>query len=293
MISLPVCLSASSTFSATHFHDFHGGNQHISSVFRIQERRIVPELLHCHTTLQKIYSKSPLNSTTNNDQKMAPTVEHCMSLLTKLDFSQTDCIAPLVSKLLGILILVGAVGLKLPQIIGIYQTMDVEGLSPTSFYSEVPLVMSNVAYNYLQGNPFSSYGENVFILIQNLILVMLLWAYMKQKPTVNHMITILAFFVAVGVGSVHLPQKYQYLLPMSSLPLLLASRIPQIIQNFQNQSTGSLSLITNFLTFAGSLARVFTTIQEVGMDYSLLVGFFLGCSTSGILLLQVRQCRVI
>ena len=223
---------------------------------------------------------------------MAPpplTAEYCMQLLMKLDFSRTDCVAPLVSKLLGGLILVGALGLKLPQIINIYRTGDVEGLSATSFYSEVPLVMSNVAYNVLQGNPFSSYGENVFILVQNLALVVLLWMFMKDKPTVGHMGAVLLFFVAVAVGSLHLPAQYQYLLPLSNLPLLLASRVPQIVQNFRNQSTGQLSVITNFLTFAGSLARVFTTIQEVGMDYSLLAGFFFGCSTSGILLLQVRE----
>ena len=218
---------------------------------------------------------------------MASSAEACFELLTKFNVPTSECIAPLVSKLLGMAILVGAIGLKLPQIINIYQTGDVEGLSPTSFYSEVPLVMSNVAYNYLQGNPFSSYGENVFILVQNLVLVMLLWMFMKEKPTISHMIGVLGMFAAVGMGSMHLPKEYWYLLPLSNLPLLLASRIPQIIQNFRNQSTGSLSLITNFLTFAGSLARVFTTIQEVGMDYSLLLGFFLGCSTSGLLLLQI------
>jgi uncharacterized protein with PQ loop repeat len=91
-------------------------------------------------------------------------------------------------------ILAGSVLLKLPQILSIYNSKDVEGLVPSSFYSEVvsmcclcwmstvqtnlsllifsqPLVTTNIVYNYLQGNPFSSYGENVFILVQNLILV--------------------------------------------------------------------------------------------------------------------------
>ena len=213
--------------------------------------------------------------------------EECLKSFATFDFSKSDCFAILISKLLGILILVGAVGLKLPQIINIYQTKDVEGLVPTSFYSEVPLVLTVVIYNYLQGNPFSSYGENVFILIQNLVLVFLLWKNMAKPPSFGFMALVLTFFVAVGIFSLYLPTDYQFVLPLSGLPLVLISRVPQIIANFKNGSTGQLSVITSFLTFAGSLARVFTTIQEVGWDMSLLVGFFIGCSTSGILLLQV------
>ena len=103
------------------------------------------------------------------------------------------------------------------------------------------------------------------------------------------MIGILAFFGAVAYGSLQLPPSLWSFLPLSNLPLLLISRVPQIIQNFKLRSTGQLSGITTFLIFAGSLARVFTTIQEVGWDFSLLTGYFLGLSTSGILLLQVRR----
>lgn len=215
-------------------------------------------------------------------------------LFVNLNFSNTSCMTFLISKLLGVLILAGSVLLKLPQIINIYSTKDVEGLSPTSFYTEVPLVITNVVYNVLQGNPFSSYGENVFILVQNLILVFMLWTYMspKTKPTIPTMVGILAFFGIVAFGSLQLPPSLWFCLPLSNLPLVLISRIPQIIQNFKLRSTGQLSGITTFLIFAGSLARVFTTIQEVGWDFSLLTGFFFGLSTSGTLLAQVRFCWI-
>ena len=211
-------------------------------------------------------------------------------LFVKFDFSNTSCITLMISKGLGVLILAGSVLLKLPQIINIYGTKDVEGLNPTSFYTEVPLVITNVVYNVLQKNPFSSYGENVFILVQNLVLVFMLWIYMspKSRPSMISMVGILAFFAAVAFGSLQLPPSLWSFLPLSNLPLLLISRIPQIIQNFKQGSTGQLSGITTFLTFAGSLARVFTTIQEVGWDFSLLIGYFLGFATSGTLLMQVR-----
>jgi uncharacterized protein with PQ loop repeat len=217
------------------------------------------------------------------------------TLFVKLNFSDSTCIALFISKALGILILAGSVLLKLPQIINIYGTKDVEGLSAFSFYTDVPLVITNVVYNVLQGNPFSSYGENVFILVQNLVLVFMLWTYMspKVKPSFLTMIGILAFFAAVAIGSLKLPPTLWSLLPLSNLPLLLISRIPQIIQNFRFSSTGQLSGITTFLIFAGSLARIFTTIQEVGWDFSLLTGFFLGFGTSGLLLLQVSCKNVV
>ena len=210
-------------------------------------------------------------------------------LFVKFNFSNTPCVTFLISKVLSVAILAGSVLLKLPQIINIYRTKDVEGLSPTSFYTEVPLVITGVVYNLLQGNPFSSYGESVFILVQNLILVFMLWTYMEQstKPSLDRRIGLLVLFGAVAYGSLQLPPNLWYLLPISNLPMLLISRVPQIIQNFRLRSTGQLSGITTFLIFAGSLARVFTTIQEVGWDFSLLLGYFFGLSTSGILLLQV------
>ena len=41
-------------------------------------------------------------------------------------------------------------------------------------------------------------------------------------------------------------------------------QVLQALTNFRNQSTGQLSLVTYFLLFAGSVARIFTSIQETG-----------------------------
>lgn len=38
-------------------------------------------------------------------------------------------------------------------------------------------MLTSVAYNYLQGNPFSTYGESAFILVQNLVIALLVWKY--------------------------------------------------------------------------------------------------------------------
>ena len=58
----------------------------------------------------------------------------------------------------------------------------------------------------------------------------------------------------------------------------------QVIANFRNGHTGQLSAITIFLLFAGSLARIFTTIQETGDKLFLiqfLTAFALNCTLMG------------
>jgi len=70
--------------------------------------------------------------------------------------------------------------------------------------------------------------------------------------------------------------------------MLLFSRLPQIYKNYTDKSTGQLSLITTLLTSAGSLIRIFTTVMDIGYDWSLIINAFIGGATSGIIFLQVN-----
>ena len=71
--------------------------------------------------------------------------------------------------------------------------------------------------------------------------------------------------------------------------MLLMSRYPKIVENYRKKRTGQLSFVTNFLTLAGSTARVFTILQEIGTDYALLLPCVLNAITSAILVLQVLR----
>jgi mannose-P-dolichol utilization defect protein 1 len=173
------------------------------------------------------------------------------------------CMSFYIAKLLGLAILGGSVALKLPQIWNIVSTKDVFGLSPLAFYSEVPLFAVSVVYNLRQGNPFTSYGENCTILVQNIILVVLLWTYSKPPPRSATMIQVVMCGLFLIVAICMVPDKYLFVLPLLNLPLSLSSRVPQIVSNFRLRSTGQLSIITTLLLFGGNVARVFTTIQEV------------------------------
>merc|ERR1711916_193752 len=71
-----------------------------------------------------------------------------------------------------------------------------------------------------------------------------------------------------------------------NIPISASSKIPQILSNFSNKSTGTLSVVTCLLNFVGSLARVFTTLQEVN-DALLLGGFVLMTALNGTLFFQI------
>jgi hypothetical protein len=186
-------------------------------------------------------------------------------------------------------ILLGSLAVKLPQIFNIVMSGDVEGISPEAFYSEVPLSIHTVMYNYRNGYPFMTYGETAIVMVQNLALVFILWKYMSPSPSSTTIFSVLSLFIGITVGCFYLPAHYLYLLPTLNLPLMIYSRLAQIIANANKRTTGQLSSITTLLTFAGSLARVFTTIQQVGYDLSLIGGFVTGACLSGILLAQVSK----
>lgn len=192
-----------------------------------------------------------------------------------------------VAKLIGYLVMMGSVGLKMPQIVNILSSRTVEGLSVTAIYSEAAISIGTVTYNILQKNPFSSYGESVFILVQNIILVVLLWIFQKPPAKLSSMLIITVVFLIAVIICLNLPTQFQFILPLMSLPLQVTGSASQVVQNFKNKSTGQLSLITVLLTFVGCCLRVFTTITEVGYDLPLLSGFVLGVLLSGILIFQV------
>ncbi|KAF0711518.1 Aste57867_5212 [Aphanomyces stellatus] len=203
---------------------------------------------------------------------------------TRFDFLQVDCGKAVVSKVLGYLIILGSFILKVPQILKIVAAGNVAGLNPSSFYLEVITFQASVVYNVIRGYPISTWGESLTILIQNIILVAMLWVYSKA-PASTQLLGV-ATFVALGAGMLHLPSEFDWVLPASSIPLSVMARIPQIFSNFKQGHTGQLAFITLFLNFGGSAARLFTTLQETG-DQVVLLGFLISMLLNGTLIAQI------
>ncbi|CAM9305958.1 unnamed protein product [Choristocarpus tenellus] len=174
-----------------------------------------------------------------------------------------ECQKALLAKLIGYVIILTSLIIKGPQIAKILSSKSVEGLSPFSFYSELTIYIINSIYFVVKGSPISAYGEILIILVQNVILVLLLWYLMVNRPSPLKIAAWVTFFVAVAMVCVSLPPELFSLLPLTGLPLTIMSKIPQISINFQNGHTGQLAAVTVCLNFVGCFVRILTTIQEV------------------------------
>ncbi|EQC29133.1 hypothetical protein SDRG_13165 [Saprolegnia diclina VS20] len=203
---------------------------------------------------------------------------------TQHDFLHVACFKAVLSKALGYAIILGSFILKLPQILKIISAKSVAGLSPSGFYLEVLVFEASVVYNFLRGYPISTWGENAVILVQNCILVFLLWVY-SSAPRSQQLLGVL-IFLGLGAAMLHLPDEHLWILPSASIPASIMSRIPQVFSNFKQGHTGQLAFVTLFLNLGGSAARLFTSLQETG-DQVQMLGFLISVALNGMLVAQV------
>lgn len=220
-------------------------------------------------------------------------------------------LAAIISKLLSLGIIAGSCLLKIPQILKIFQQKDVSGLSKSSLYLDVYSTGVTIVYNLRMNYPLLSYGENISLLIQNIVLVFCYWKFIQpsmknlkkddeskneydnelkkfqSKLSKEKIFIILFLFLIFFYSYQFLSLKYLYILPTSCFPSLILSRISQIFITFQQKNGKSLSEITLTLTLVGALVRIFTTYNEIGNDFSLLFGHFISAFLTLILLLQV------
>ncbi len=134
-----------------------------------------------------------------------------------------------------------------------------------------------LVYSYRNNFPFSTYGENFFLTIQNSVITILI-IYFPSTALRRGRANIAGAFIAVLaiVASSALllatPEPTLKLLQAATVPLGVLSKLPQITTNYRARSTGQLSVIAVGSQIAGCLARLFTTATEVG-DTMLFLGF--------------------
>ncbi|KAI7869710.1 hypothetical protein BDF14DRAFT_1779821 [Spinellus fusiger] len=212
--------------------------------------------------------------------------ETCYGSLIE-DFHITDwhCIRYALSKGLGFGIVVGSSIVKVPQILTILSKKSSEGLSLASFFIETMAYCIALAYNVRQHNPFSTFGEVVFMTLQDIAITVLILYYTQQRGLA--VVTGLGFFfILYSLSSPWMPSWWMSGLYATTIPLSLASKVPQIYANWQNTSTGQLSVFAVLNYFAGSTARVFTTWTELE-DPLMLGGNVLASLLNAVLVLQV------
>ncbi|KAI9434745.1 mannose-P-dolichol utilization defect 1 protein [Russula earlei] len=200
-----------------------------------------------------------------------------VSIIENLNIEDIDCIKYSLSKAIGISIVLGGSIMKVPQLLLILRAQSAVGLSLAAYILETSSYAITFAYSWRNGFPFSTYGENLFLTIQNVLITFLIVLYSppsSSRPFADppnptcRLITATLVVFAVGVALFVAPGGALAAAQLCTLPLSLFSKLPQIAQNYRARSTGQLS------TFACCAARLFTTAQEVN-DPLVAAGFAL------------------
>lgn len=196
-----------------------------------------------------------------------------------------DCLKIVISKGLGIGIILGSVLVKLPQILKLIGAKSAEGLSFNSILLELFALTGTIAYSIVNSFPFSAWGESLFLMIQTLTIGFLIQRY------AGNTIKGLGFVVVyLGLSAILIsPLTHRDVvtaMQASNMPAIIIGRLIQAGTNYRNGHTGQLSAISVFVLFAGSLARIFTTLQETG-DSLMAVTYIISSFCNGVLAAQV------
>ncbi|RAK86788.1 mannose-P-dolichol utilization defect 1 protein [Aspergillus costaricaensis CBS 115574] len=206
------------------------------------------------------------------------------SLVVDLDVSKDPaCTSLAISKALGIAI-VGASGIvKVPQILKLISSRSSAGVSFVSYALETASLLITLSYSVRNQFPFSTFGETALIAVQDVVVGVLVLTFAGRSAAA-------AAFIAVVAASVYALLFDQTLVDAQTMSMLqagagalgVASKAPQIYTIWREGGTGQLSAFAVFNYLAGSLSRIFTTIQEVD-DKLILYGFIAGFTLNLIL----------
>lgn len=243
-------------------------------------------------------SPAPLTARISSTSSSVMELKECYAKLLNIGLPSTECLRVLVAEMLNVVLALGSIIVKLPQVYSIVASSSVEGLSPASFYLDTLVSTLNGLYMYLKGYSFVGYADSVFSTVQNVVLVLLLWYYGKASSTssapreaIAARVAIVGGWVVLSVLALHTPADLQYLLQLAIFPLMIWSRGAQIAQNFATKSTGSLSLVSNLLLFLGASAKIFTIVSQnmssKTSDGSLITSSAIASLLSGTIVIQI------
>lgn len=201
---------------------------------------------------------------------------------------EKECISYLISKGLSIGIVALSFTSKLPQILYMIKSKDIKGLSYLSIYLDILCFVCSTLYPIHMSYPFLTYGENLIILFENLIIFFIAWKNdIQQNADKNNMTFtfIVSSFLYICYKGFLNDNAWKMVGSASTL-LSMGSRITQIINSYKEKSTGPLSTITFLLNMMGNAARIFTTMKETG-DKIMVGGFVISFLLNLIVFLQI------
>merc|ERR1719189_802140 len=143
----------------------------------------------------------------------------------------------LLSRGLGLAIIVGATCVKLPQILKIVNSGSATGISFLATVLELLAVTANGAYSFSKGFPFSSYGEAVTLSFQStLIALLILWYGGNTITTVLFSIIYGMTVFAITAPDMVSPEVLWYG-QAANIPMIVLGKLIQVVANFNQGHT--------------------------------------------------------
>ncbi|KAM5125861.1 LOW QUALITY PROTEIN: mannose-P-dolichol utilization defect 1 protein-like [Mantella aurantiaca] len=172
---------------------------------------------------------------------------------------------------------------KVPQIIKLLRSGTAEGLNFHSVLLELLALTGTMVYSVTYSFPFSA--EVLFLMIQTLIIGFLI-QHLGNRTNLG-ILFLAVYSCTVGLLlSPVVPMAMVTALQASNVPAVIVSRLIQAMTNYRNGHTGQLSAVTIAMLFLGSLARIFTSIQETG-DHLMALTYVVSSSCNGLILAQL------
>mmetsp|Transcript_9357 Transcript_9357/g.25297 ORF Transcript_9357/g.25297 Transcript_9357/m.25297 type:complete len:241 (+) Transcript_9357:3244-3966(+) len=211
----------------------------------------------------------------------------CIKCLLRGALPPVPAVKALISQCLGLGIVCGSFAVKVPQILKVHGARSAAGLQPSSFEIETFCALVAATYGFANNLSFSAFGEAIGLAVQNIVLLALVYKYQRRSlARVMTVVIALSSWVAIANSSLLTADILDRLVDANSL-VLLVSRVPQIMSNYAQKSTGQLSFITYFLNFMGTVARVFTTLQEPNATSAMMRGVLMSMTMNGLIVGQV------
>ena len=166
---------------------------------------------------------------------------------TLLFHFEKECITYLISKGLSIGIVLFSFTSKLPQILNMYKSKDIKGLSYLSIYLDVFSFLCSALYPFHKGYSFLTYGESVIILLENLFIFFMAWKYdiNQSSDRQNMSFTLIICSFLFVVYKEFLDDFYDYInfddnFAISFLPQFIYQNLITISQFVKNYNEDSL-----------------------------------------------------
>lgn len=208
----------------------------------------------------------------------------CNKAIQELDLSDSKCLVMFSTKLIGYAIIVGASAVKIPQVLKIFKAKSGAGITVVGVILELLAITFNSCYSIRNNFPFSAWGEAIFLAIETALIAFLVLWYDGHKGKAISIMTIYSAIVYCLLNVVS--KDIMWWCQSTVLYLAVSGKLFQAVKNYKAQHTGQISAITAWAILAGSVMRIFTTIQETG-DKLTAVTFAAGALANALIAFQV------